>query len=283
MPTQWTVLASGSSGNASLLDTNGCGVLLDVGVGPRVLATRMAQVGGAWTKVQAVLLTHTHSDHWNARTLAQLLARKIPLYCHDGHLARLRADCSAFSALERAKLVRKFETGEEFKLPGGLRCLPLAVRHDSGATFGFRFTGVADLFTQEWSLGYAADLGTWDADLASALVDVDVLALEFNHDVAMQRNSGRHPDLIARVLGDEGHLSNEQAANMVQAVVSQSARRRVQQLVQLHLSRQCNRPDLALRAAQAAMDALGIEFGVQTAAQDTITRPIVLGATAEAA
>src|SRR5262245_15662592 len=80
MPLQFTVLASGSGGNASLIDADGFGVLLDVGLGPRQLAARLAAAGADWKHVHAVLLTHTHSDHWNETTLNHLLKLKIPLY-----------------------------------------------------------------------------------------------------------------------------------------------------------------------------------------------------------
>ena len=90
MALRFTVLASGSAGNASLIDANGFGVLLDAGLGPRQLAGRLAAVGASWENVQAVLLTHTHSDHWRDTTLVHLKRRSIPLYCHAGHHDALR-------------------------------------------------------------------------------------------------------------------------------------------------------------------------------------------------
>src|SRR5947209_5318536 len=99
MPFQFTVLASGSGGNASLLEADGFGLLLDVGLGPRQLAGRLAAARASWAKVHAVLLTHTHSDHWNERTLAHLHRHGIPLYCHAGHHEGLRAYSEAFSLL----------------------------------------------------------------------------------------------------------------------------------------------------------------------------------------
>ena len=89
------------------------------------------------------------------------------------------------------------------------------MKHDGGPTFGFRFEGTPDLFGKAPALAYTADLGTWDAELADALTDVDLLAVEFNHDEELERRSGRSPHLIARVLGDAGHLSNCQAASLV--------------------------------------------------------------------
>src|SRR5437773_3419097 len=87
MALRFSVLASGSSGNASLLEADGFGVLLDAGLGPRQLAARLAAVGRSWRHVHAVILTHTHSDHWKDRTFAHLHRHGIPLYCHDDHHA----------------------------------------------------------------------------------------------------------------------------------------------------------------------------------------------------
>jgi phosphoribosyl 1,2-cyclic phosphodiesterase len=266
---RFTVLASGSSGNSSLLEVDGFGLLLDIGLGPRQLASRLITSGRSWQNVQAVLLTHTHGDHWNFRTLAALLGKRIPLYCHDEHRAALEADCppGLYPSLVGARLLRSYRYDEALVFAGALECLPLAVRHDSGATFGFRITGPADLFGTGWSIGYVADLGCWDARLADALTGVDLLALEFNHDVAMQRSSGRHPMLIARCLGDEGHLSNAQAAALLRQTLINNSDRRPRQIVQLHLSRQCNHPRLAAQAAQTVLDELGLAIPIYTATQ----------------
>lgn len=248
-----TVLASGSSGNAALLEADGIDVLIDAGLGPRQLAVRMATVGVSWPRIRAVVLTHTHGDHWNNRVFAQLLRMRIAVWCHAEHLDVLRRQCKSFAAMHRAKLFHVYQADIAFRLSSFVWCQPLAVQHDSGATFGFRFDGRANLFHPGWSLGYVADLGTWDAALADSLTNVDLLALEFNHDVAMQRSSGRSAWLIERVLGDRGHLSNEQAAELVSDVLRRSMPGRLRRLVQLHLSRQCNRPQLASSAARAAV------------------------------
>src|ERR1700757_1830553 len=97
MPLQFTVLASGSAGNASLLEADGFGLLLDVGLGPRQLAARLAVHGASWHRVHAALLTHTHSDHWRDTPLAHLRRRGIPLYCHPDHSPALTAYGSAFA------------------------------------------------------------------------------------------------------------------------------------------------------------------------------------------
>jgi hypothetical protein len=158
-----------------------------------------------------------------------------------------------------------------------LGCRPLPVRHDGGATFGFWFEGPKDFFGQPARLAYLADLGSWTPQLAQALADVDLLALEFNHDVQLEYASGRSPRLIARVLGDEGHLSNVQAAALLGEVVSLSAPGRLRQVVQLHLSRECNRPALAAEAARAVLAGLPVPIQLYTASQDEPCATLVVG------
>jgi phosphoribosyl 1,2-cyclic phosphodiesterase len=252
MGLRFTVLASGSSGNATLVEAGDFGVLIDVGLGPRQLSSRLATAGLSWSDVDAVLLTHTHTDHWKETTLAHLHRRSIPLFCHSDHHGTLSGSSDWFATLLSASLVRSFVSGETFELAPSLNCRPVPVRHDC-VTFGFRFEAEPDLFGRPASLAYAADLGSWDDELASALADVDLLAIEFNHDVELEYASGRMPRLIARVLGDEGHLSNAQATELVQAVVARSSPGRLRHLVQLHLSRDCNRPALARAAGTFAL------------------------------
>jgi len=140
------------------------------------------------------------------------------------------------------------------------------VSHDGGATCGFRFDAPADFFGAGWALAYVADLGAWPRELVERLCDVDVLAVEFNHDVVMERRSGRPRSLINRVLSAYGHLSNEQAAALVGEIVRRSERGRLRHLVQLHLSRDCNRPSVARAAVEGLMSEHG--FSVHTARQD---------------
>lgn len=268
MAFQMTVLASGSAGNATLLQVGGFGLLIDAGLGPRQLAERFQAAGLSWAQVDALALTHTHSDHWNDRTLAHLLRRRAPLYCHAGHEEHLRAWSPSFGLLVASDLVRTFEPHEPFSLAPGLTCRPLPVRHDGGPTFGFRFEAAPDLFGGTCQLAYLADLGCWDEELADHLADVDLLALEFNHDVAMEYASGRSMRLIRRVLGDDGHLSNEQAADLLRAVLQRSTPGRLRHVVQLHLSADCNRPLLAAQAAQAALTAHQHDAEIHTARQD---------------
>jgi len=278
MPLQFTVLASGSAGNASLIQAEDFSLLLDIGLGPRQLARRLAAVGASWSQIRAVLLTHTHSDHWKDKSLAHLRRLRIPLYCHATHREFLRNCGTGFKSLDAAKLVRGYDGGEEIVLAPGLRCRPLPLRHDGGPTFGFRLEAMGDLFSQPMALAYVADLGSWDETLAQALADVDLLALEFNHDVDLEHVSGRSPLLIARILGDEGHLSNVQASALLRRVLHLSPSGRLGQVVQLHLSRDCNRDELAAEAARTALTEAASLAQLYTARQDEPGPTLVLGA-----
>src|SRR5579863_1134232 len=276
MTAQWTVLASGSSGNASLLEWLGQGLLIDIGLGPRQFDSRLGEIGSNWNAIRAVVLTHTHSDHWNPRTLARLVASRVPFFCHSEHLRPLQLGCREFQDLQFAGLVKTYHAGCEFAPVSGVRCRPLALKHDGGPTFGFRIEEDTQAIAPRWAVGYAADLGSWDDSLAQALADVDVLAIEFNHDVEMQLASRRARWLINRVLGEFGHLSNVQGAKLFEACVRQSAAGRLRHLVQLHLSRECNRPALAVAAARELISRLDLRIELHTASQDAPGRSIPL-------
>src|SRR5262245_46516607 len=116
MTVRFAMLASGSSGNACFLEIAGFGLLIDIGLGPRQLAARLADVGASWAKIHAVLLTHTHTDHWKDRTLDHLRQRKIPVYCHGEHHRSLLTYSSAFPKLRDAGLLRSYERNQPWQM-----------------------------------------------------------------------------------------------------------------------------------------------------------------------
>lgn len=261
------VLASGSSGNACVLKVGDFGLLIDAGLGPRNLAGRLKRAGMSWPNIKAAILTHTHRDHWNDRTLGRLSKMGIPFYCHREHEDRLSRGGCGVAQLRSAKLLHFFEEAEPLQFPGSLLCRPVPVRHDSGAAFGFRFERPESLFGPGWAMGFASDLGSWDNAVADALANVHLLALEFNHDEKMQKQSRRPSYLIERVLGDDGHLSNRQAAALTAEIVNRSAPNRLQTLIQLHLSRDCNRPELAKGIAASVLEKLSHPCEIHAADQ----------------
>jgi len=277
MSIRLSVLASGSSGNATLLEFAGFGVLLDAGLGPQELSGRLTSIEVDWSHVDAVLLTHTHTDHWKRRTLTHLAQNRIPLYCHAAHHQILANVSAGFKKLKEADLVRNYAAYEMLTLAPGLSCIPLPVCHDAAETFAFRME-MTRPGCQALAVGYATDLGSWTAELARALANVDVLAIEFNHDVEMQCLSGRSPYLIERVLGDRGHLSNQQAASLLREVLVQSEPGRLRHVIQLHLSRDCNRVPLAVEAARIVLEDHAPDIDLHTSAQDVVGPCVALDA-----
>jgi hypothetical protein len=212
-----------------------------------------------------VLLTHTHGDHRNDATLWMMARRRVPLYCHPGHRTELGC-CPGFQALARAGLIRDYGI-DPFLMPTGVRVEPVPLSHDCEPTFGFRLEARIGRSGRPVALGYVADTGSWSEATAEVMSDVDLLGVEFNHDVQMQLSSGRAPALIARVLGEQGHLSNAQGAEFVAAVLARSRPGAVRHLVLLHLSEQCNLPRLALQEARAALRAAGRRVALHAATQ----------------
>ncbi len=276
MTARFTVLASGSRGNASLLEFDGFGLLIDCGLDARFLTARLKSVGATWERVSAVVLTHTHTDPWKDGVLADLRSRRIPLYAHAQHFAHLERVAAAFPTLNAAGLAREYTDGSVIELTPNLTCRPLSVSHDSVPTFGFRIDGRDGDPHPAWAIGYAADLGCGSPELIDAFAGVDVLALEYNHDELMERSSRRPKFLVDRVLGDMGHLSNKQAAELTAAVVGRSGEGFPGHLVQLHLSNECNRPELAAVAGREALVALNPATEVITAKQDVAAKTILL-------
>ena len=264
MAVQFAVLASGSRGNATLIRAEGIGLLVDLGIGPRTLGERLMSVGSSWEQISSAVLTHTHGDHVDNATLHTIAQKKVVFYCHDGHRARLEKH-SGFLAIESAGLLRHYDD-RPFLTPSGIRIEPLGLRHD-GPTFGFRVEIKPSRGKRAVGIGYLTDTGSWSDKMADAMAEVDVLGVEFNHDVEMQRNAPRSPVLIARNLGDRGHLSNRQGADLVSAVLARSSRSALKYLVLLHLSQQCNTPALALRTARAMLRACGRRVAVHAALQ----------------
>lgn len=245
----FTVLASGSSGNAALLRGPSFGLLIDFGLRHQYIAERLGAVGASWKEITAVLLSHTHGDHVNRHTLGHLRALKIPLFHHTRHSTQLQR-WDEYEILRKAGQIQLFEKPNRFPIAAGLDCLPVQVPHDSEPTFAFRLEG-RHANGQPWAVGYASDLGSIPSRLVEPFTGLDLLALEFNYDHEMQECSPRPRFLINRVLGNYGHLSNEQAGHFVRKLTGRPENR-LQTLVMLHLSRQCNTPELAMAAAQSA-------------------------------
>ncbi|WP_169981256.1 MBL fold metallo-hydrolase [Tautonia rosea] len=265
MALEFTVLASGSKGNASLLQLDGSCFLVDAGLGPSALANRLEIVGAGWDRICGAIITHTHCDHSHDATLRRMARSRIPVFCHPGHWEEA-GHRPGFRELFELGLLRFFDDRPLLVAPG-LWVESFELKH-SGPTFGFRFEGRVGRRGRPSTLGYLTDTGSWDHRTVEALADVDLLGIEFNHDVEMERQSGRSPALIWRNLGDRGHLSNDQAAELLRAILDRSGPGALTQVVMLHLSEHCNRPELAVQVARNALLTRDRRAQLHTASQN---------------
>ncbi len=271
MTARLTILASGSAGNSALVECDGERWLIDLGLEPKELDSRLATVDAEWSQIRGVLVTHRHSDHWTPKSLSRCWSSRVPVFCHRDHAPAFRLGCPDFRDLERERLFRPYVGERPIAISANWQCRPFRVRHDGGATFGFRFESPQSAFA------YAADLGCWDRGLLERLLNIELLALEFNHDPELLRQSPRPPWLVRRILGDEGHLSNAQACELIREVLKQSSPDRLRQLVLLHISRECNSADLAAATARTALAQFGSEAAVFAAEQQEPSPWFVIG------
>ncbi|MFM7096812.1 MAG: MBL fold metallo-hydrolase [Gemmataceae bacterium] len=261
---QFTMLASGSKGNCSLIDDGQSSFLIDGGISPRTLETFLKISGFTSKRIQGLVLTHTHGDHWNPRFLAYCAEKKIPWYLHKSHARSIYNQIPDFKAFYDSGLVHFYTPHTIFETIAGWQWLPLNISHDSEETFGFRLD-IKNGKNPDISIGYLADLGVWDKELAGQFAGLDLLALEFNHDEKLQKESKRPPFLIERIMGDQGHLSNDQAVAFLEYLKNMGVDNLPKQLVQIHLSEQCNTPEHARASLKSFLDDVSFFMRVQTA------------------
>lgn len=240
MPASLTILGSGSNGNCAFLETQQTRLLVDAGFSLKQIRERLSTIGRTPETLDGVLITHEHSDH--VAGLA-LLAKKlsIPVYCN-------RATCDALERSLKAPFpCRVFETGACFEV-GDVRVETFPVPHDAQDPVGFLLHASGARF------GFLTDLGHATKLVIERAKSANVLVVETNHDVSMLQACPHRPwSLKQRILSRHGHLSNEAAADVVEQVMSAELRH----LYLGHLSRECNRPDLALRVVGERVARLG--------------------------
>jgi phosphoribosyl 1,2-cyclic phosphodiesterase len=231
------VLASGSSGNCTVMRTPAGVVLIDAGIGPRTTAKRLNGTGVFLRDIRAICLTHLDSDHFRPSWLGTILNHDIKIFCHrsrvDDVLERLDHDAAE-------KLVAGFD-GDPFQPLAGLACRAISLAHDRTGSHGFIFDGF------HCRIGWATDLGRVPRELVERFVSLDLLALESNYDPEMQLSSARPWFLKNRIMGGAGHLSNEQAYDTIRRILDRCERQRRRlpnHIVLLHRSRECNCPRL---------------------------------------
>jgi phosphoribosyl 1,2-cyclic phosphodiesterase len=245
MSLELCILASGSSGNCSVIRAPSGVMLIDAGIGPRVAARRMDGTGVAVRDVRAICLTHLDADHFRPSWLATVVRHGIRVFCHESRRRDLL--CGAIDDQVDADHQRRFRSlvgtfnGDAFRPIDGINARAIALAHDRAGSHGFVLDGFGA------RIGYASDLGHVPRALLDEFCDLDVLALESNYDTDMQVTSGRPPFLKHRIMGGRGHLSNQQALDAIRAILDRCQRRRrrlPEHIVLLHRSRECNCPRL---------------------------------------
>jgi phosphoribosyl 1,2-cyclic phosphodiesterase len=244
-------LGSGSEGNALLVEvqsgTTTTRVLLDCGFSAKELERRLARLGLGVESLDAILITHEHSDHIGS---ALTLARKwsIPLHMSWGTARAVGAD--------EAEVDLHVLWGDEAVAIGDLSVLPYTVPHDAREPLQYVLSDGAS------RLGVLTDVGTSTPHISAVLSGCDALVLECNHDVRMLAASRYPQSLKARIGGNHGHLNNEAAAEILASL----DRSRLRHLIAAHLSQQNNTPALAQAAMAGVLGAAAVE--VVVASQD---------------
>lgn len=231
-----TTLASGSSGNCTLISEGDTHILVDAGISCRRITTALGELGVDPAGLTGICVTHEHADHICGLTTFTKKYR-VPIYTTGGTGRQL---CYRIAFLE--DLIHDFQPGESFQA-GGLTVESFPTLHDTAQPCGFAFSNGSR------KAAVVTDLGAVTEEVLSGVQGADLLVVEANHDVECLK-SGPYPYYLKqRILGDHGHLCNEAGA----ALARTAAQAGVHTVVLAHLSAENNTPALARTAAQAAL------------------------------
>ncbi len=233
-------LGSGSEGNATLVRNGETHVLIDAGLPLDVLEARLEAARVPASKIDHVVLTHGHLDHARA---AGALSRKARATVHCPEAMMQNASIRQAHALATLPIGGSAELADA-RGRDALELTTTPVPHDAHPTVAVRLEANGRRFV------LVTDMGRPTPEVARRLGPADLLFLEFNHELELLR-SGPYPSkLKRRVAGDQGHLSNAQAAE----VLAGFCHERLHTLVLTHLSATNNEPGLARAAAERVLD-----------------------------
>lgn len=254
---RFIALASGSKGNCSAIVMKHGGatrtVLIDLGIHPKRANQLLIERGVPPHSVECAILTHLDSDHAHP-AWCQHLPRHATIRMHKTHAGRAGRQGMLFHRSE------PFD-GAFFTDPvGGIQVDPVMMSHDEQGVASFRFT-----FSCGATMGFATDLGRATQKLIDHMKGVDVLVIESNYCPILQQKSSRPAFLKRRIMNGSGHLSNQQCLDAVKAIEPR------EHVVLIHLSQECNRPELVLD-----MHA-GADYALTVATQDEPTRWVRVG------
>lgn len=238
---RFCVLASGSSGNAALLATGRTRILLDAGLSVKELARRMASIGESLESIDAVLVTHEHSDH----------VAGLPVLARNRHVrAAFYLTWLTEPAIdwgESAPPLEKFQAGASFRI-GDVEVQSFSIPHDAIDPVGFCFEA------EGVRIGVATDLGYIPESVKFHLRRTDLLLLESNHDLDMLK-VGPYPwSVKQRVMSRVGHLSNLGMSEFLARDLDSTTAF----LVLGHLSEHNNHPEIVRLTATQALEGRGL-------------------------
>ena len=221
-------LYSGSSGNCSFVESDNCKLLIDCGVSCKKVEEGLSSIGTSVSNLDGILITHEHLDHVKA---LQVLCKKydVPIYANEKTFNNIKQVIPEGSK-------RFFRTNESFDLKD-LKVFPFDIPHDAADPCGF------SIFHDYKKISVATDVGHIENNLFNNLVGSNFILLESNYEPEMLKCSMYPYNLKRRILGPNGHLSNEDAANAISTLVKNGS----SNISLGHLSQHNNFPELAYK------------------------------------
>lgn len=237
-------LGSGSSGNAFLIRAEGTTLLLDCGVGAPTLRRALSVGGQQIGDLDAVLITHEHSDH--VRSLSCVVGKDVPIVATAGTRRRANIPPPQWEQV----------TFDKPLTVGSVTVWAIMVKHDAAEPCGYLIE------TAETRISVFTDLGSWHDRLADPMRASDLIVLESNHDPDMLWSGPYPAHLKRRVASPVGHLSNTECASSLASTLRTGAYAPAIWLA--HLSGTNNAPDLAERATRDALRGAGLSLTVMS-------------------
>lgn len=226
-------LGSGSRGNGTLVEDDETCLLIDLGFTLKETEKRLRRLSREGKDISAILVTHEHADHIHG-VAAFARKYKTPIYLTPGTYSK--SSLAGISGIHTINCHKAFDVNS-------IKVDPVPVPHDAKEPCQYLFS------TSRYRLGLLTDIGHITSHVRDSYKDCDALLLECNYDEDMLANGPYPYPLRQRVGGSHGHLSNNQAAELLNAVDLE----RLEHLVLTHLSEKNNSPQLALGAVNQVM------------------------------
>lgn len=227
--------ASGSSGNCYMVESDDTILLVDVGItGKRILAGLEGN-GIDVEEIDGILLTHEHIDHVRSIRMIGRLASQADIFGSEGTFSCIEDKLPS----DRTHMLE----GNSFNI-GDITVEPFDLSHDAAEPIGYSFVNKGRRLTIVTDTGYVTD------EIFDYIKDSDMLVLEANHEVNILRMGSYPYPLQQRILGDEGHLSNETAGRTICRMLDQRDTKKAPKVVLAHLSNENNTPEQAYLTVQ---------------------------------